>query len=75
MKFLVVGCGLTGAVISRHLADAGHYITIIDQRSHMLVIAIQNEIEIPVLWNMFMVHISSTLAMKWYGNISINMVK
>ncbi|GAA5258514.1 UDP-galactopyranose mutase [Proteus sp. MB838] len=35
MKFLVVGCGLTGAVISRHLADAGHYITIIDQRSHI----------------------------------------
>lgn len=35
MKFLVVGCGLTGAVISRHLADAGHCITIIDQRSHI----------------------------------------
>lgn len=35
MKFLVVGCGLTGAVISRSLADAGHSITIIDQRSHI----------------------------------------
>lgn len=35
MKFLVVGCGLTGAVISRSLADAGHSIIIIDQRSHI----------------------------------------
>lgn len=35
MKFLVVGCGLTGAVISRSLADAGHSITIIDQRPHI----------------------------------------
>ncbi|PIJ42150.1 UDP-galactopyranose mutase [Tatumella sp. OPLPL6] len=35
MKFLVVGCGLSGAVVSRQLAEAGHEITIIDKRHHI----------------------------------------
>lgn len=35
MKFLIVGVGFTGAVIGRKLAEAGHDITIIDQRSHV----------------------------------------
>ncbi len=34
-KFLMVGAGLSGAVIGRHLAEAGHDITIVDSRSHI----------------------------------------
>ena len=34
-KFLMVGAGLSGAVIGRHLADAGHQITVVDQRPHI----------------------------------------
>ncbi|MBY6140985.1 UDP-galactopyranose mutase [Leisingera daeponensis] len=33
-RFLMVGAGLSGAVIGRHLAEAGHEITVIDSRSH-----------------------------------------
>jgi UDP-galactopyranose mutase len=35
MKFLMVGAGLSGAVIGRHLADAGHEITVVDARPHV----------------------------------------
>lgn len=35
MKFLIVGAGFSGAVISRELAEYGHQITLIDQRSHL----------------------------------------
>ena len=35
MKFLVVGAGFSGAVISRELAEEGHIIQVIDQRSHI----------------------------------------
>ncbi len=35
MKFLVVGAGLTGAVIARELANSNHHVTIIDQRLHL----------------------------------------
>ncbi len=76
MKFLVVGCGLTGAVISRHLADAGHCITIIDQRSHIAGNChTERDRNTGIMEHVYGPHISSTLAMKWYGNISINMVK
>jgi UDP-galactopyranose mutase len=34
-KFLMVGAGLSGAVIGRHLAEAGHDITIVDARAHI----------------------------------------
>ena len=34
-RFLMVGAGLSGAVIGRHLAEAGHEITVIDSRSHI----------------------------------------
>ena len=34
MKFLCVGAGFSCAVIARELAQAGHQITVIDQRSH-----------------------------------------
>lgn len=34
-KFLIVGCGLTGSVIGRELAEAGHEITIWDRRDHI----------------------------------------
>ncbi|UWQ51862.1 UDP-galactopyranose mutase (plasmid) [Leisingera caerulea] len=33
-KYLMVGAGLSGAVIGRHLAEAGHQITVVDSRSH-----------------------------------------
>ncbi len=34
-KYLMVGAGLSGAVIGRHLAEAGHEITIVDSRTHI----------------------------------------
>ena len=34
-RFLMVGAGLSGAVIGRHLAEAGHEVTVIDSRSHI----------------------------------------
>jgi UDP-galactopyranose mutase len=34
-NFLMVGAGLSGAVIGRHLAEAGHKITIVDSRPHI----------------------------------------
>lgn len=35
MKILLVGAGLSGAVIGRALAEAGHQICIVDQRDHI----------------------------------------
>lgn len=35
VKFLIIGCGLTGSVIGRELAEAGHNITIWDRRNHI----------------------------------------
>ncbi len=34
-KILIVGAGLSGAVIARQLAEQGHIVNIIDQRSHI----------------------------------------
>lgn len=34
-KYLIVGCGLTGSVIGRELAEAGNKITIWDRRDHI----------------------------------------
>ena len=35
MHILNVGAGLSGAVIGRHLAEAGHQVTVVDSRSHI----------------------------------------
>lgn len=35
MKILIVGCGLSGTVIARELAQHGHQITMIDKRDHI----------------------------------------
>jgi UDP-galactopyranose mutase len=35
LNILLVGAGLSGAVIGRHLAEAGHTITIVDLRPHI----------------------------------------
>ncbi|WP_287434708.1 UDP-galactopyranose mutase [Maritimibacter sp.] len=35
MKFLMVGAGLSGAVIGRRMAEAGHDVTVIDSRDHV----------------------------------------
>ena len=34
-RFLMVGAGLSGAVIGRHLAEAGHDVSIVDARPHV----------------------------------------
>ncbi len=34
-KYLMVGAGLSGAVIGRHLAEAGHDVTVVDSRDHI----------------------------------------
>ncbi len=34
-NFLMVGAGLSGAVIGRHLAEAGHGVTVVDSRPHI----------------------------------------
>lgn len=34
-KILVVGAGMSGAVVARELAEAGHKVTIIDKRDHI----------------------------------------
>lgn len=34
-KYLMVGAGLSGAVIGRHLAEAGHDVTVVDSRAHI----------------------------------------
>jgi UDP-galactopyranose mutase len=34
-KILMVGAGLSGAVISRELAESGHHVTVVDARSHV----------------------------------------
>ena len=35
MKVILVGAGLSGAVIGRHLAEAGHVVTVVDGRAHI----------------------------------------
>ncbi len=35
MHYIVVGCGLSGAVVARHLAEAGHETEIWERRSHI----------------------------------------
>ncbi len=35
MRYIVVGCGLSGAVVARHLAEAGHEAEIWERRSHI----------------------------------------
>lgn len=35
MRYLVVGAGFSGATIARELADAGHFVDVIDRRSHL----------------------------------------
>ena len=34
-KYLMVGAGLSGAVVGRHLAEAGHDVTVVDSRDHI----------------------------------------
>lgn len=35
MKYLVVGAGFSGATLARELADAGHFVDVIDRRDHV----------------------------------------
>lgn len=34
-EYIVVGAGLTGAVIARHLAEKGHLVTVVERRRHV----------------------------------------
>ncbi|ELX8080580.1 NAD(P)-binding protein [Salmonella enterica subsp. enterica serovar Uganda] len=66
-KILIVGAGLSGAVIARQLAEQGHVVNIIDQRSHIGGNAYVPEMSTRVLWCTFMVLIFFILIMKLYG--------
>lgn len=35
MEVVVVGCGLTGTVVARQLAEQGHHVRIVDRREHI----------------------------------------
>jgi UDP-galactopyranose mutase len=35
MRYCIVGAGFSGAVIGRALAEAGHEVLVIDERSHV----------------------------------------
>ena len=35
MDIIIIGCGLSGAVIARELAEAGHHIQIWERRNHI----------------------------------------
>lgn len=35
MRYIVVGCGLSGAVVARHLAESGHEVEIWERRGHI----------------------------------------
>ncbi|EIX7501505.1 NAD(P)-binding protein [Salmonella enterica] len=66
-KILIVGAGLSGAVIARQLAEQGHVVNIIDQRSISVVTLMMPEMSTRVLWCTFMVLIFFILIMKLYG--------
>lgn len=34
-NYLIIGAGFSGAVLARELADAGHYVTVVDKRDHI----------------------------------------
>lgn len=36
MDRLVIGCGLSGAVLARHFAEQGNRVTIWERRNHIL---------------------------------------
>ena len=35
MHYLIIGCGLTGAVIARHMAEQGNQVVIWERRDHI----------------------------------------
>ena len=35
MEYIVVGCGISGSIIARELAEKGHAVKIYDRRCHI----------------------------------------
>ena len=35
MKFLIVGCGISGITLARKLAENSHQVTIVDEKDHI----------------------------------------
>lgn len=66
-KILIIGAGLSGAVIARQLAEQGHVVNIIDQRSHIGGNAYDARDEHTGIMVPFMVLIFFILIMKLYG--------
>ena len=75
MNILVVGAGLSGAVIARELASAGHHVDVIEKRGHIAVNAFDsiNEFGIRVHhYGPHLFHTSNEMVVDWLSPLCVN---
>lgn len=73
MKILIIGAGFSGAVIARQLAEAGHYIDIVEERSHIGGNAYDYDNEIGIRIHKYGPHIfhtSNLKVVKWLSQFT-----
>lgn len=69
-SYLVVGAGLSGATIARELADAGHEVTVIDEREHVAGNAYDEENEYGIRVHKYGPHLFHTNNERVYDYLS-----